>query len=120
MKRLLCLTIMALFVFLNLAEIALAQEALAEPCGGVLCMLLANFPEVSAWAVALFTFLAVVLRASAELLLFISERLKNAKVGSLASKIGSYAEWAAKILSWFGAGVPKKIIAQKIEQASVK
>lgn len=109
------LALIGLLVYLNLAQIAVAQEVTASACEGILCMLLQNFPEVSAWAIAVFTFLAVVLRASAELLLFISERLKNAKVGSVAAKIGSYAEWAGKILGFFGAGVPKKIIAAKVE-----
>lgn len=120
--------LLSLFVFLFACTgVLVAQEVMdsaapviAPACDSVLCMLLKNFPEVSAWGIAIFTFLAVVLRALAELLLFISNRLKNAAAGSWAKRIGEWATWAANILSWMGAGMPKQLLLQKAQAINDK
>jgi hypothetical protein len=90
-------------------------EALPDECTGFVCTAMANFPEINAWLIAIFTFLAISLRALAEFITFVGHRLNNEKTGQLGNKIESFARWAAQILGWFGAGTPK-VTKEKLGQ----
>lgn len=96
----------------EMAEVPLMLE---ETCTTFVCKVMDGFPEINAWLVAIFTFLAVFLRALAELVTFVGHRLNNEKTGKMGDKIESFSRWAAQILGWFGAGTPK-VTKEKLEQ----
>lgn len=89
--------------------IALAQEAVqvTMTCTDWWCPLLAQFPSLSAWVVAIFTFISLTLRASAELLGFIGKQLANGNASAWAKRAGEWAVIASRIVGWFGGGTPK-------------
>ena len=70
---------------------------------------LGQFPEVNGWIVAILLFLSVGLRASAELLLFISTKTENTWDNKLAATLSKSTAWAAAVLGWFGGGKPKGV-----------
>jgi len=101
----------ALMCFLAFPAIAIAETA--PGCEGLICHVIAVFPEITVWLIAIFAFLSVVLRATSELLSFIGERLQKDKVSGISLQIGTYAIWAAKVLGWLGAGTPKALKEEK-------
>jgi hypothetical protein len=122
---------LALFLFLNLSQIALGQELVSvagpvatdepimsqEVCTSIVCEALSKFPEVNAWLIAIFTFIGLMLRATADLLGFVATRLAKAELGVWAKKLGSWALWSAQVVGWFGGGTPKVVLAKKVEKA---
>lgn len=103
-----------LLSFWAMVPVAMGQEPMA--CEGFWCTLLGNFPELGAWAIAIFTFLSVVLRATAELVLFVSKKLDHEKTGEWGKRISSWGKWAGQLLGWFGAGVPKAVLEEKAKK----
>jgi len=119
--------LLGLFVFLSLSDIGLAQdvEQVTEPlfyvekCTTVWCTLLSGFPEINAWLLAIFTFLGLTLRGAADFLGFVGKMLHNKGTSDLATKLGSWAIWAAQAVGWFGGGTPK-VTAEKIASKDAK
>lgn len=108
------LTYMLIFT----ASVSLAQEVApaAEVCSGLLCQVMGNFPEINAWIIAVFTFIGLMLRASADLLGFVSKQLKKSDNG-WAQRLGDYAVYCASVVGWFGGGTPKVVLDKKVAKA---
>lgn len=112
---------LCIFMF---AKVAFGQEVLPEAvmvdlpaeCTGILCSVLKGFPELNAWLIAVFTFIGLFLRASADLLAFVGKKIANKSASDMGLKLASFAMYSAKIVGWFGGGTPKLVLEQAVEK----
>lgn len=113
-------------IFLGTTIIALGQEFVEVPmeatmveevCTSIVCEIMKGFPEVNAWLIAIFTFIGLGLRITADLLGFISGKLKHEEAGKWAVKISDWAVKAAQVIGWFGGGTPKVVLEKKVQSA---
>jgi hypothetical protein len=110
------------YMLFGTASLVLAQDVVpvvAPVCSGLLCQIMGGFPELNAWLIAIFTFIGIVLRASAELIAFVSLHLKKSDNG-WSQKLGALALRCAAIVGWFGGGTPKLVLQAKIDAAVEK
>jgi hypothetical protein len=101
----------------ELIEVPMDAQMVEEVCTGLVCEVMKGFPEVNAWLIAVFTFIGLILRAAADLLGFISDKLKHENAGAWAKKLSGWSVQAAKVIGWFGGGTPKIVLEQKVEKA---
>lgn len=95
----------------------LLAATMAPICTTAICQVMGNFPDINAWLIAIFTFLGLLLRASADLLGFASKALAKSDSG-WGQRLSDLALFCSKVVGWFGGGVPKVVLENKIEQAS--
>ncbi len=116
MKNKVLFAIVGCLTFIYCMRVGVAQEVppLPDICEGFLCSILGKFPEISGWVIALFTMIGLILRAVAEFLGFLATQLKSAGASSWAVKLGSFSEWCAQIIGWFGGGTPSIVLDKKV------
>lgn len=114
MTKLLALFALVALVFNSTIAMAADLPAAANACSGMLCQVMGNFPDVNAWLIAIFTFLGLMLRVSADLLGFASTKLGKSDSG-WAQRLSDWALFCASVVGWFGGGTPKAVLQAKVE-----
>lgn len=93
---------------------ALAENLPAPPAEapwwfGLVTEMMGNFPEVNGWLLAVMVFMSVVLRATADLLGFVSVKTQGKGDDKAYQLVSKAALWAGVVLGWFGGGKSKLI-----------
>lgn len=123
-KPVLLCSALILMVTLHLllsVDIAMAADAApAVPGGGFWTDLMKGFPAMNAWLVAVFTFIGLILRASADFVAFLGKQLSNKSASDFGEKLESWSLKIATILGWFGGGTPKAVLDKKVASEIAK